>query len=116
VGYRTRPTDQISLVWAAKQDQPTQSIGPVITAFGRTRNQQISDLGILLGYLLYDSFFKMSHSINVDIYIYMSNHPYEYTHAHPTSINTSERLERLDLEIHEVDQIASHCRWDAAHH
>jgi hypothetical protein len=27
---------------------------------------------------------------------------YEYTHAHHTLISTSERLSRLDLEIHEV--------------
>jgi hypothetical protein len=33
----------------------------------------------------------------------MSTHPYEHTHAHPTHMTTSERLDRLDLEIHEVD-------------
>jgi hypothetical protein len=32
----------------------------------------------------------------------MSTHPYEHTHAHLTSMSTSERLSRLDLEIHEV--------------
>jgi hypothetical protein len=32
----------------------------------------------------------------------MSTHPYEHTHAHPTSMSTSERLSRLDLEIYEV--------------
>jgi hypothetical protein len=28
---------------------------------------------------------------------------YEYIHAHPISMSTFERLDRLDLEIHEVD-------------
>jgi hypothetical protein len=32
----------------------------------------------------------------------MSNHSYEYTHTHLTPMSTSERLSRLDLEIHEV--------------
>jgi hypothetical protein len=32
----------------------------------------------------------------------MSTHSYEYTHAHPTPMSTSERLSRLDLEIHKV--------------
>jgi hypothetical protein len=32
----------------------------------------------------------------------MSIHPYEYTRTHPTLMSTSERLDRLDLEIHEV--------------
>jgi hypothetical protein len=31
-----------------------------------------------------------------------STHPYEHTHAHPTPMTTSEKLSRLDLEIHEV--------------
>jgi hypothetical protein len=33
----------------------------------------------------------------------MSTHLYEHIYAHPTSMSTSERLSRLDLEIHEVD-------------
>jgi hypothetical protein len=32
----------------------------------------------------------------------MSTHPYEHMYAHPTLINTSKRLSRLDLEIYEV--------------
>jgi hypothetical protein len=32
----------------------------------------------------------------------MSTQPYEYTHAHPTSMNTSERLSQFNLEIYEV--------------
>jgi hypothetical protein len=35
------------------------------------------------------------------IYIYLRT-PHEHTYAHPTSMSTSERLSRLDLEIHEV--------------
>jgi hypothetical protein len=46
-------------------------------------------------------FFK-KHSTNVDIHTRMSTHPYEHTHAYPTSMSTSERLSRLDLKIHEV--------------
>jgi hypothetical protein len=32
----------------------------------------------------------------------MSTHSYEHTHAHPNPMITSERLSRLDLEIHKV--------------
>jgi hypothetical protein len=32
----------------------------------------------------------------------MGTHHYEYTHEHPTSMSTSERLNRFDLEIHKV--------------
>jgi hypothetical protein len=32
----------------------------------------------------------------------MITHPYTHTHAHPILMSTSERLSRLDLEIHEV--------------
>jgi hypothetical protein len=32
----------------------------------------------------------------------MSTHSYEHTHAHLTSMSSSERLTQLDLEIHEV--------------
>jgi hypothetical protein len=32
----------------------------------------------------------------------MSTHSYEHTHAHHTPMSTSERLNQLDLEIHEV--------------
>jgi hypothetical protein len=41
-------------------------------------------------------------STNVYPHTRMSTHPYEYAHAHPTLISISERLSRLDLEIHEV--------------
>jgi hypothetical protein len=52
-----------------------------------------------------DKFFcDMSHSINTDIHTHTSIHPYEYMHRHPISMNTSERINRLDLEIHEVGQ------------
>jgi hypothetical protein len=38
------------------------------------------------------------------MYSYTYEHsPYEHTHAHPTPMSASERLNRLDLEIHEVD-------------
>jgi hypothetical protein len=45
-------------------------------------------------------FFK--HSINIYIYTCMITHSYEHTHIHLTLMSTSERLSRLDLEIHEV--------------
>jgi hypothetical protein len=32
----------------------------------------------------------------------MNTHTYEHMHTHPIYISTSERLSRLDLEIHEV--------------
>jgi hypothetical protein len=32
----------------------------------------------------------------------MNTHPYKYIYIQSTSINTSERLNRLDLEIHKV--------------
>jgi hypothetical protein len=31
----------------------------------------------------------------------MDTHPYKHMHAHTTHMSTSERLSRLDLEIHE---------------
>jgi hypothetical protein len=37
------------------------------------------------------------------LYIYINTYPYEYMHAYTISISTSERLSRLDLEIHKVD-------------
>jgi hypothetical protein len=43
------------------------------------------------------------HSTNADTHTHMSTHPYKYTHAHRTPMNTSERLSWLNLEIHEVD-------------
>jgi hypothetical protein len=48
------------------------------------------------------SLFFKKQSIDVDIYTRMSTHPYEHTHVYSTPISTSERLSRLDLEIHEV--------------
>jgi hypothetical protein len=47
-------------------------------------------------------FFFEKHSINIDIYICMSTHSYKYTHTHSILMITSERLSRIDLEIHEV--------------
>jgi hypothetical protein len=44
----------------------------------------------------------LKHSINTDTYTRTGTHPYEYMHAHITPMSTSERLSRLDLEIHEV--------------
>jgi hypothetical protein len=32
----------------------------------------------------------------------MNTHPYEHTYTHPTPMSTSERLSRLDLEIHKI--------------
>jgi hypothetical protein len=42
------------------------------------------------------------HSTSVDTHTRMSTYPYEYTHAHPTLMSTSEKLSRFDLKIHEV--------------
>jgi hypothetical protein len=41
-------------------------------------------------------------STNADTHTHMSTHLYEHTQAHTTPMSTSERLCRLDLEIHEV--------------
>jgi hypothetical protein len=46
--------------------------------------------------------FFEKHSTNTDNHTRTSTHLYEHTHAHPTPMSTSERLNRLDLEIHEV--------------
>jgi hypothetical protein len=51
------------------------------------------------GVLLY--FFE-KHNINVNTHTHMITHSYEHTHAHPTPMSTPERLNQLDLEIHEV--------------
>ncbi len=47
------------------------------------------------------SFFE-KHSTNTDTHTRTSTHPYEHTHAHPTLMSTSERLRRLDFEIHKI--------------
>jgi hypothetical protein len=47
------------------------------------------------------SFFN-KHSTNVDIYIRISTHSYEHTYTHSIPMSISERLRRLDFEIHEV--------------
>jgi hypothetical protein len=39
---------------------------------------------------------------NINTHIHIITHSYEYTYAHFTPMNISERLIRLDLEIHEV--------------
>jgi hypothetical protein len=39
---------------------------------------------------------------NADTHTCMSTHPYKHTHVHSAPMSTSERLSRLDLEIHEV--------------
>jgi hypothetical protein len=46
--------------------------------------------------------FFYKHSINIDTHICTSIQPYKYTYVYPIPMNTSERLNRLDLEIHEV--------------
>jgi hypothetical protein len=46
-------------------------------------------------------FFK--YNINIDTYIHMIIYSYVYIYTHHIFINTSERLSRLDLKIHEVD-------------
>jgi hypothetical protein len=46
--------------------------------------------------------FFEKYSINIDTHTCMSTHLYEHTHTHRIPISTSERLNRLDLEIHEV--------------
>jgi hypothetical protein len=49
------------------------------------------------------SIFFERYNIDVDIYICTDIHPYEHMHAHPIPMNTSKRLNRLDIEIHKVD-------------
>jgi hypothetical protein len=49
----------------------------------------------------FSNFFK-KYSTNIDTYIHMSTHSYEHTYTHATLMSTSKRLNRLDLEIHEV--------------
>jgi hypothetical protein len=39
---------------------------------------------------------------NIDTHTRTITHPYEYMHGHSIHMSTSERLSRLDLEIHEV--------------
>jgi hypothetical protein len=36
-------------------------------------------------------------------YIYISTQLYKYIYVHPTPMNISKRLGRLDLEIHKID-------------
>jgi hypothetical protein len=48
------------------------------------------------------TFFK-KHSTNTDIHTRISIHSYEHMHVYTIPMSTSERLNRLDLEIHKVD-------------
>jgi hypothetical protein len=48
---------------------------------------------------IYRTFFY-KHSTDANTHTRTSTHPYEHTHKHPTLMSTSERLDRLDLEIH----------------
>jgi hypothetical protein len=48
-------------------------------------------------------FFVEKYSTNADIHTCAITHSYEHTYAHPISMSTSKRLNRLDLEIHKVD-------------
>jgi hypothetical protein len=41
----------------------------------------------------------------------MITHSYKYTYGHHIPMSTFERVGQLDLEIHEVVQRVSHCRW-----
>jgi hypothetical protein len=47
--------------------------------------------------------FLEKYSINMNIYIRMITHSYEYIYTHPISMSISERLNRLNLKIYEVD-------------
>jgi hypothetical protein len=40
---------------------------------------------------------------NVGTHTCTSTHPSEHMYAHPISMSASEKLVRLDLEIHEID-------------
>jgi hypothetical protein len=48
--------------------------------------------------------FCQKHDTDTDIYIYIyiSTHPYEYIYVQSITMNTSEKLSRLDLEIHKI--------------
>jgi hypothetical protein len=47
-------------------------------------------------------FFSDNHNTNVDTYTRTNTHIYKHTYAQSTFMSTSERLNQLDLEIHEV--------------
>jgi hypothetical protein len=49
------------------------------------------------------SFFFFLEAQYIDTHIGTSTHPYKYMHAHLTHMTISERLNRFDLEIREVD-------------
>jgi hypothetical protein len=49
----------------------------------------------------FSNFFK-KHSTNIDTHTHMSTHSYEHMHAHAILMSIFKRLNRLDLEIHEV--------------
>jgi hypothetical protein len=48
--------------------------------------------------------------IYIYIYIYISTQLYKYIYVHPTPMNISKRLGRLDFEIHKIDQKVSRYR------
>jgi hypothetical protein len=46
--------------------------------------------------------FLLRNTVSIDTHICMSIHFYKHMHVHPISMNISERLSQLDLEIYEV--------------
>jgi hypothetical protein len=50
----------------------------------------------------YPEIFFEKYSINTDTHTHINTYPYKHTHAHSTPMNTSERLSRHDIDIHEV--------------
>jgi hypothetical protein len=52
--------------------------------------------------ILFSLFSPVFFFLNTDTHTRTITHPYEHTDAHSTIMSISEKLSRLDLEIHEV--------------
>jgi hypothetical protein len=67
-------------------------------------------------FIIENFFYDISYNINTDIHTNTITHSYKYTHTYPSHMSISKKLDQLDLEIHEVDQRASHYRRDVTYH
>jgi hypothetical protein len=90
----------------------TQFAPPTEFALDLSYEKKVADIGIAcssssLAFLAVrvlhqQKNFFLKYSINADTHICIGTHSYKHSHIYSTSMSTSEKLSRLDLEIHEV--------------
>jgi hypothetical protein len=74
----------------------------VLEVFPRAKPDYVTRPSLVFCRIARSKHVFLKHSTNTDTHTCMSTHHYEYTHLQPIPMSTSERLSRLDFEIHEV--------------